>query len=185
MNTILLCGGSLVDVLNNPAHHQLLADRILGKTVLVYLFARAPEKWPTAMQELGATRASCDMKIQWQLATAEEEKRQDQLSRADAVFILGGDEMLFLNTVGRAELAKILEKRFVAGASAGVNIFSSFFYSNDHDEIRPGSGLLPIKTICHFTEQKRAKLSELEKLGPNDRLLALAEGQTEILEISG
>jgi hypothetical protein len=170
--------------MRNSQHTQVLRHYLLGKKVLVYLFARSRAKWPAAMQELELAVAAMNLNIELHLAQTDKQVRDVQLNNADAVLVLGGDERQFFEDICGNELARVLEKPFVGAASAGVNVFSSYFYSNDHNEVRKGAGLLPIKTICHFNDDSLAKLSELEKFAPQDRLLPLREDQIEILEIA-
>ena len=180
--TVLLCGGSLSGAIKNPRNREVFVNYLSGRKILVYLFARKREKWSAAMGEMELAVASLDLKIELQLAQTDRQVRDGQLAAADAVLVLGGDEMQFFEEVSCQELARVLDKPFVGAASAGVNVFSSYFYSNDHKEVRKGAGLLPMKTICHFNNTSLAKLSELEKFSPHDRLLPLREDQIEILE---
>ena len=183
VHTVLLCGGSLTSAIRNPQNRAVFTNYLSGRKVLVYLFARTSEKWSAAMYELELAVASLELKIELQMARTDKKVRDGQLEGADAVLVLGGDEMQFFEEVSHNELARVLDKPFVGAASAGVNVFSSYFYSNDHGQVRKGAGLLPVKTICHFNNNSLGKLSELEKFSPNDRLLPLREDQIEILEI--
>lgn len=78
-----------------------------------------------------------------------------QLRNADILFFSGGSEL---------NLKKLFKKntipstdKIIIGVSAGTNFLSKFYFSNDRKKVEAGLGILPIKTICHFSTDKNKK----------------------------
>jgi len=91
---------------------------------------------------------------------------KNQLCNADILFFSGGSEL---------NLKKLFKKntipstnKIIIGVSAGTNFLSKFYFSNDREKVEAGLGVLPIKTICHFSTEKnkRAILLSVEKKYP-------------------
>jgi peptidase E len=78
-----------------------------------------------------------------------------QLCNADILFFSGGSEL---------NLKKLFKKntipstnKIIIGVSAGTNFLSKFYFSNDREKVEAGLGILPIKTICHFSTEKNKR----------------------------
>ena len=70
----------------------------------------------------------------------------------------------------------------MAASSAGVYVLSQYYYSNSRDDIYTGFGILPIKTFCHYTEEKSNKLEKLKKYGEDVPVYAIPEETYVIIE---
>ena len=51
--------------------------------------------------------------------------------------------------------------KIIIGVSAGTNFLSKLYFSNDREKVEVGLGVLPIKTICHFSAEKNKKVALL------------------------
>lgn len=103
--------------------------------------------------------------VEFLLAKENPEKFLDQVHEADVIYFGGGnDEVLkkFLEQVPLSILVQHFERKVIAGSSAGANVLAKYYFTNDRQRVDEGLGILPIKTICHYTEEKEARLEELE-----------------------
>lgn len=90
---------------------------------------------------------------------------QKQVALADVIFCHGGDGDALYESMTKYDLAPLLaEDKVCAGFSAGANIWSEAYYSNDNQAINYGLGIAPIATFCHYSDHKWGKLTELAKL---------------------
>jgi peptidase E len=109
------------------------------------------------------------------IASTEIEKFKKQLAEADVIFIAGGSELslkkYFKNVVIPAK------NKIIIGTSAGVNILSSFYFSNDRQKVETGIGLLPIKTICHYSDEKHKFLECLTNKMADCPTLPISENE--------
>lgn len=62
-------------------------------------------------------------------------------------------------------LKKLWQGKIIAGTSAGVHVLSKYYYSARRNFIGQGFGILPIKVICHYSDDKKDGLKQLEDYG--------------------
>ena len=99
-----------------------------------------------------------------------------QIKKADAIYLFGGNTVKLKAILGNVKNLKELWKgKIVAGESAGVNVLSKHYYSNRLQNIADGLNILPIKTFCHYTEEKFEKLDKLKKYGEELKVYAIPE----------
>ena len=86
-------------------------------------------------------------------------------------------------TLSKVEnLSELWQGKIVAASSAGVHILSKYYYSNNQDDIYKGFGILPIKTFCHYAEEKSDKLEKIKMYGENLKVYAIPEEKFFIIE---
>lgn len=85
---------------------------------------------------------------------------REQIKTANIIFIPGGNENFLKKYLKKVKFSSF-DNKTIIGSSAGTNIFSSLYYSNDRNRIEKGLYNLPIKTICHFDDKKRERLKKL------------------------
>ncbi len=111
--------------------------------------------------------------------TANEKDFLGQVRSADVVYLHGGHSGLMLEAMKKWSGFKgLFEGKIVAGDSAGANALSTIFYS-DTIGIAEGLGVLPIKIICHYTEEKK---DTLEKVRPELETIRLPQYQFRVIE---
>lgn len=99
---------------------------------------------------------------------------QKQLELAAGIYVYGGDGDL-LQKYFNFEI-KLRDDVVVMGHSAGTNMWSTAYYSNDNGAVMDGLGVLPINTFCHYASYKWEKLNEIR--GKNDLpIVPLFDGQ--------
>ncbi len=110
--------------------------------------------------------------------TATEAEFPEQVRSADIVYLHGGFSAKLLEELKRyPNLKELFEGKVVAGDSAGANVLASVFYSHRANEVMRGFGLVPVKLICHYTEDYTDKLAGIE---PGLETLFLSEYQTNV-----
>lgn len=97
--------------------------------------------------------------------------------RAPLLYFAGGIELEYKKHLSKESLAQIVGGKTVLASSAGVNIFSSKFFSNDRDQIEEGLGLLTINTICHYDPAKAERASKLAQACYPQPVVCLEERQ--------
>lgn len=149
-----------------------------GATILCVYFAREKEKWPKMFEQdkLNFSSVAQTKSFNFVLANDESHVLIDQIKEADVIYIRGGDtEMLkeALSKVG--DLHDLWKDKIISASSAGVYVLSKYYYSNSRDGIYKGFGILPIKTFCHYKEEKSDKLERLKKYGEDLKVYAIPE----------
>ncbi len=131
---------------------------------LVVYFAQEEEKWGAMFEEFKTRiKILCPKKnITFVLANKEQKVLISQIKKADVIYFTGGGHPLnqFFKDI---DLESLLDDKVIAGSSAGAYLFSTYYYSNDRDLIDNGSGILPIKLMCHYREQKKNVLNKLNE----------------------
>ena len=113
-------------------------------------------------------------------ATPDEQVFLEEIKRADVIYINGGDPKELLPwIVFLAQHLHLLDGKLVVGVSAGANCLATAAYSNTYQQVLPGSGVLPIITICHYTDEFVDAVAEMQAAHPTYRLVALEDGQRE------
>ncbi len=70
---------------------------------------------------------------------------------------------------------KMFEGKVIVGISAGAAIIAEY-YLDEGSEIEKGLGLLPIKIMVHYSDDRAEELKRLQKAHGNLRTYFLAEG---------
>ncbi|MBU0661516.1 Type 1 glutamine amidotransferase-like domain-containing protein [Patescibacteria group bacterium] len=107
----------------------------------------------------------------------------DQIKNADIVYLRGGitDVLLeFLKEI--PDIDKIWGNKIVAGCSAAALVLSQYYYDGDLDAYKKGLGILPIKIICHWGEERYSKLEGLKKFGEDLEIYKIPEQKFFIIE---
>jgi peptidase E len=154
-------------------------------TVLLVLFAREKDRWPdvTAYSQQKFLDAAQGRELRFVIAEDDPVVFVQQLQSSDVIYIPGGGSKKLISWLQKIpNLAKLWKGKVIAGSSAGANALSTYYYCNSDDSIDPGLGILPIKTICHYSDQKADKLQQLKEHGEDFPIIALAEEQWTVME---
>ena len=107
----------------------------------------------------------------------------EQITHSDIIYLHGGSTVKLLNALKKYNnLKELFKNKIIAADSAGVNSISAYSYSQSADTIFKGIGLIPFKTICHYTEKYKDKVDELDKHGKKLEFLLLPEYQYKVFE---
>jgi peptidase E len=137
---------------------QEITDRRIK--ILIIPFARKRSEWKKVYLKYRKRYSKLFVGNEVILASPEIALLRSQINSSDIIFVCGGSELL-LKRYLKSIKPKLLDNKVIVGISAGVNIFSSYYYSNDRDRIEKGLGILPIKTMCHYNLSKKEKFKKL------------------------
>lgn len=128
--------------------------------ILVIPFARKKNEWEDVYIKYCKRYSRLSLEKEFILASQDINSLKLQISSSDIIFLCGGSELLIKKYL-KGIKSSLFNNKIIIGVSAGANILSSYYYSNDRNRIEKGLGILPIKTICHFNLSKNKKLKKL------------------------
>jgi len=145
--------------------------------VLIVPFARNNEDWDNVYEKYKRKYNKVSIKIVFDIASKDKKILKMQFRDSDIIMFSGGGEFLLKRYINKTFLLKNLKNKIVFGSSAGCNIFSKYYYSNDRKSVEKGLGILNIKTICHFNSENVIDLDILNKKKNTPIMLAIGENQ--------
>lgn len=87
-----------------------------------------------------------------------------QVATADIIYCSGGDDHLAQYWFEKLNVTEVWKGKVVGTSSATTHALSSYFWTCDWRELKEGLGILPIKTIAHYTSD----YGEHDPRGPID-----------------
>ena len=144
-----------------------LSDKV---SLLCVLFAREKDNWDKSFEEVKTyfSSASQQKVFSFVLANDKTSALVEQIKQADVIYLRGGNTHWLQEHLAKIpDLINLLNGKVVAGSSAGALVLSEYYYENDDDTYNKGLGILPIKTFCHYAEEKSDKLKKLKEFGEN------------------
>lgn len=100
----------------------------------------------------------------------------EQLKRANAMFVRGGDTGKLLVEMSKvSNLAELIKDKTIAGSSAGVYFLMKYYWSNDRKRIEEGLGFFNIKAYCHYKSEENQNIQQLLSYKENLPLLTLPD----------
>ncbi len=156
-----------------------------GATILCVYFSRQREKWPQMLEQ--DTENFCSISEQKDLnmvvASEAPDIFIDQIKQADVVYLRGGETEMLQQALEKIQkFENLLKDKVVCASSAGVYVVSSYYYSNTRQDIFKGLGILPIKTLCHYSDEKQNEREMLENYGEDLKVYALPEEKFVVIE---
>ena len=87
------------------------------------------------------------------------------IPKYDVIYITGGNgdwlQKNILSLISVSKLKEVVRDKIVVGCSAGVNMWSQIYYSNDNRRIMNGLGINKLATFCHYSSSKYPALNSL------------------------
>jgi len=153
--------------------------------ILIVPFARLEKDWGGIFDKYQKRYSGILLEKDFVLASSDLKKFKNQIVASDVIFFSGGSEILLKKYLRYVDFS-LFNNKTVVGISAGANIFSSNYYSNDRGIIENGLYKLPIKTICHFDSTKNDYLKKLvsKENSLKTTTLAINEGSFFVLFFS-
>lgn len=151
----------------------------------IYYAKEEKEKWADLFVEdkINFSSASPQKVLNFVMADDKTSAFTEQLKSADVIYLRGGNTHVLQDYLEKVDdLENLWRDKVVAGSSAGALVLSKYYYENDDDTFNKGLGILPIKTFCHYTEEKSDKLEKLKKYGEELKIYAISEGKFFIIE---
>lgn len=188
MTKYILHGGrSSVPSPNNQEFFDEICKDLPKKiTVLSVLFARSKTVWEEKFEEDKRNFTGTQPKKTFTFILASEDLTTfiDQIKQADVINLKGGiTSQLQTQLAQIPNLEALFSGKVIVGSSAGALVLSKYYYENDKDKFSQGLGILPIKTFCHYTEEKSGKLTQLISfVEPLESVYAIPEGEFVVIE---
>lgn len=187
MTKYILHGGAITRKTeeNKKFYSEIVKSLSDDANILCVYFSREKKLWAGLFEEdkFNFSVAAPEKVFNFVLADDQIDNLVGQIKKADAIYIFGGNTDNIKAVLGKVEnLKELLKGKVVAGESAGINVLSVYFYSNRLEKISAGLGVLPIKTFCHYTEDKTDKLEELKNYGEDLKVYALSEEKFVVIE---
>ncbi len=161
---------------NDKFFEEILKGAPANPRILLVHFASDPEKQNKNIEKDTAQfeRVRGDRNITY--IEAQEELFSQQALDVDVIYFGGGTTVRLLDTMKKFnDLEKLFEGKTVAGESAGMNFLSAYCYSKSGGGVIKCLGIVPFKTIPHYSDEFREAKEELEKIPGDFKTLALSE----------
>lgn len=187
MTTYILHGGYYKrDTPDNQKFFEAIAERLpVGSKILFLAHAREKSDWQKR-RDMAARQFSDYVpkkKIELVLASDNKDKFIEQLKASEAIFLPGGDPAPLYDFLKKtANLKELIKDKLVIGSSAGSWVLSKYYCLFKTDEICEGLGILPIKTLVHWTEDQSAKLNKLKDHGEDLEIYKIPEEKFIVVE---
>lgn len=156
-----------------------------GATILCVYFSSLKERWLSLLEQDTKNFSSTSQQKVFKFVLANDKTYTlvDQIKSADLVYLRGGNTEMLLEALSKVKnLNALLKDKVVSASSAGVYVLSEYYYTNSKDDIHKGLGVLPIKTFCHYVEEKSDKLDDLKKYGNDLKVYAIPEEKFFVIE---
>lgn len=155
--TLLLHGGRLKinDPRNDAYFARLTRDLKAGDTLLFVGFARTyvADRQEVYEREKNFILAQTTKNIQ--IVNATEEDLTDQLARAQAIHITGGESPQLMKIIQRLpNFLELIKGKVVGGSSAGACLMSEKYWYGEENTIHRGLGVLPIGVFVHYGSEE-------------------------------
>ncbi|MBI4128620.1 MAG: Type 1 glutamine amidotransferase-like domain-containing protein [Parcubacteria group bacterium] len=156
--------------------------------ILDCLFARPKEVWSKVFAEDTEFFKTHLPDRNLELYLADPGRFTDQVKEASAIYLRGGEtEKLIALLQKSGDWMKSLDKKTLAGSSAGAEAIATYYYGLDALTIGEGLGLLPIKLVVHYRSDYNAPnidwdraYAELKNYKEALPMLTLAEGEFQV-----
>lgn len=156
MTTYILHGGfTRKDNESNRTFYEEIMRHVPdGGTVLLVYFASHDRDISGKSEEDIRSMKEQSHGKDFQAIIATREGVAEQIAKADAVYLRGGDTQKLIDALRPvSDLAGLLEGKTVAGSSAGayaIACYSPYHADEPGGKIREGLGLLPLRVACHY-----------------------------------
>ncbi len=166
---------------NDPFFKEILKSVPDDCKILLVYFAKELDRIASNKQEdvLQFEKNKGDKRLSFEVA--DENIFLEQIKKSDVIYLHGGSTVKLLDTLKKfSSLKKLFEGKIVAADSAGVNGISCYCYSNMADVILEGVGIIPFKTICHYSDKHKKIVEDFDKYDNSLKLLLLKEYQYQV-----
>lgn len=141
--------------LNRAFYAEFMKDVPDGGTVLLVYFAVRDEGDTEKVNEHIEICKNASEGKSVHFVIASREHFLDQVAQADALFFNGGSTSKLMQELEPFLINEtIFEGKTVAGSSAGAYMLATYGASHSEDVLRQGSGLVPVRLVCHFESEK-------------------------------
>ncbi len=161
---------------NDKFFREILKNAPDNPKILLVHFASSPEKDHINKERDTAQFTRVKGAGEMTLLEANKETFMEQIKKADIVYFGGGTTVKLVEEMKQFKgLKKAFEGKVVAGESAGMNFLAEYCYSKSGGGVMKCLGILPIKTIPHYTDEFKEAKKELEQIPADFETIALPE----------
>ena len=171
---------------NSDFFIELTKDLDERKTILICLHSKIRERWDEVFESLKVRiiEESGKNDLNIIMGSDDTEALTTQLKDASLIYLHGGDTPKLQKALAQIpNLKELFQNKIIAGSSAGVYVLSKYYYTEDYDTCNEGLNVLPIKSICHYSEERSNKLEGLKNFGEGIEVVTLEEGKFIIINI--
>ena len=172
---------------NRAFYEEFVRDVSDGSNVLLVFFAVESEDVAEKAEYMQGAfeKQSHGTKLNFMVATRED--FLDQVKKADAIYIHGGNtEQLIEILKSYPNLKSYLGGKTIAGSSAGAYALAQFGSAHTSERMREGLGVLPIRIICHdgslILPPSATSVAELRATAPELELVILKDYEWKVFE---
>jgi len=181
---ILHGGGTRKDSAKNKNFFQQISTASKGGDLLIVCFAQPKKEWKKHFEHEKKKFSHIRSDLNFILADNSPKKFCQQIKKANAIYIKGGDDGLLQKKIKPIEnFEELIQGKTIAGSSAGANFLSKYYYSTDNNRIEEGIGILQIKLFTHYTPNHRTGLRELFTYKDDLEIINLLETDFTIISI--
>lgn len=91
-----------------------------------------------------------EKQLSFELASENIDTFEQQIDRCSVIYFgWGYEDKIFAIIKNIPNLRALLQNKVIVWSSAGTNIWTKYFFTQDFEEVREWLWWLPIKTICH------------------------------------
>ncbi|MCB9802941.1 Type 1 glutamine amidotransferase-like domain-containing protein [Candidatus Nomurabacteria bacterium] len=184
---ILHGGATSKDSPDNKKFFNEAMSSLPDQAVILFVyFAREKELWPKMLEQDKLHFSPTDKQKVFNFTIADDKISNliEQIKKADLIYLRGGQTDRLKDTLSKVKnLGGLLKDKVVVGSSAGAYVLSRYYYTNSKDIILNGLDILPIKTFCHYSEEKADKLDKLKQYEENLKVYAIPEEKFFIIEV--
>lgn len=153
---------------NRKFFKEITRDLNSGATIVCSFYAAPVESWNVKFEHIKnkISQSAPEKTFNFVLADEHVEEFVKQMQRADVVYFHGGDTLDLKNTLSGIEnLGALFKNKIIVGSSAGTNVLARYAFSTNRKIVIEGLGILPIKTLCHYSQEKTQEVEILKACG--------------------
>jgi peptidase E len=162
-------------------YREMLKDAPHEVRVLLVYFAKELDRIAINQEEdtEGFTKEKGDKVLTFEVAN--EEHFVEQAKQADVIYLHGGSTPKLLSALKKFPgLKELFEGKTIAGDSAGANVLASFSFSVSGDGVLVGLGIVPIRLLCHYFQERAHSLDDV---APELELVRLREYEQQVFNM--
>jgi peptidase E len=166
---------------NDPFFKEILKSAPDNSKILLVYFAKELDRITSNKQEdiLQFEKNKGNKVLSFEIAN--KNIFLEQIKKSDVIYLHGGSTVKLLDTLKKfSSLKESFEGKIIAADSAGTNSISCYCYSNMADVILEGVGIIPFKTICHYSDKHKRIVDNFNKYDNKLKLLLLREYQYQV-----
>lgn len=189
MTRYILLGGSAKRFVNSSNRFRQAFSNIKDQPIkiLIISFAKYDEAWPKDFKKFQRRLSFLkNPKTKFFQAPLDKKELTKLFKTCKLIIFTGGSELTFLKNMSKIKFdltEKHLFNKTVLGTSAGTNILSKYYFSNDRNELGRGLGFVNLKTICHYSDEKFNLLKKLYLYKMDECIPVVAIREGEFIEI--